>query len=116
MEQGWKKINRKRKDVIAIIYDKVAANSVSRDEIDGILNNVMEAGCFPHRLDHVGEKFDTEYLSKFMMAVRQMFSVPTEAKILFCVHDTQERDLSVYAKIRWENEWVQRFQISNNRV
>ena len=116
LEQGWKRINRKRKDFIAIISDRVAANSVSRDEIDGGLNNVMESGCFPHSLDYVGDKFDTEDLSKFMVAVRQILLVSIEAKILFCAHDTQERDLAGYTKIRWWNECVQLFQTSNNWV
>ena len=97
LEQGWKRISRKRKDVIAIIADRVADNRVSWDEIDGGLNNVMESGCFPHSLDYVGDKFDTEDLSKFMVAVRQILLVSIEAKILFCAHDTQERDLVGYA-------------------
>ena len=100
MEQGWKRISRKRKDVIAIIADRVADNRVSWDEIDGGLNNVMEAYCFSHILDCVGDKFDTKYLSKFMVAVRKMLSVSTEAKRLFRAQDTQERDFAEYAKIR----------------
>ena len=64
----------------------------------------------------MGGKFDTEDLSKFMVAVRQMLSVSTEEKIIFCSHNIQEIELAVYAKIRWWNEWVQIFHISNNGV
>ena len=82
-------INSKGKDVIYIISDRVADKSVSQDKIDGGLNNLMEAGWFSHILYHVGDKFDTEDLRKFMVAVIQMLSVSTEAKIIFRAHDTQ---------------------------
>ena len=115
-EQGWKKINKKRKYVISIIADRVAANSVSWYEINGGLNNVAEAGCFYHSLYHVGDKFDTEDLSKFMVVVRQMLSVSNDAKSILRANNNQERDLAEYAKVRWWNMWVQHFQISNNGI
>ena len=101
MEQVWKRIIRKHKDVISIISDRVAANRVSRDETYGGLNNVIEAGCFSHILDNVGEKSDTEYLSKFMVAVCQLLAVLTEEKRLLRAHNTQKRDLAGYPKIMW---------------
>ena len=113
LEQAWKRINRTRKDVIAVPADRVSANSVSYREVLRDAHDLFLIGCFSHTNDNVGKQFDCSELDEFMIAVRQLLGNSTDAKRVFREMDSNERDLAGYAAIRCRNEWVQLFQIFN---
>ena len=59
---------------------------------------------FSHTLDHVGKEYVCPEFDKFMIALRDMVVLSTEAKSLFYKNDSIEKNLAGYAKIRWWNE------------
>lgn len=83
MEQAWKHCNRTRSDIIATPADRVSANSDSYKELLQDNNDIFAIGCFPHTLDHVGKKIDCSEFDQFMIALREMVGVSTDAKNLF---------------------------------
>ena len=88
---------------VATMRDRASVNNVAVRTIKVIFPNILDIGCFSHTLDHVGEKFDTPVLTKFIKHWVSLFAHSPHAKLLW--KDRTGKSLTTYSPTRWWSQW-----------
>lgn len=88
---------------VAAMRDRASVNNVALRTIKVIFPNILDIGCFSHTLDHVGAKFNTPTLTKFMKHWILLFAHSPCAKLLW--KDLTGRSPQTYSSTRWWSKW-----------
>ena len=83
--------------------DRASVNDVAMDRLSGDFQCSEDIKCFPHTLDHVGDKFKCETLTRFWGKWLNLFSHSRRAKKIF----NQVVGVSVksYSATRWWSKY-----------
>lgn len=88
---------------VAAMRDRASVNNVALRTIKVIFPNILDIGCFSHTLDHVGAKFNTPTLTKFMKHWILLFAHSPRAKLLW--KDLTGTSPKTYSSTRWWSKW-----------
>ncbi|CAB4039355.1 RNA-directed DNA polymerase from transposon BS [Paramuricea clavata] len=91
------------REIISVLAREASVNNVAVRTIKVIFPNILDIGCFSHTLDHVGEKFDTPVLTKFIKHWVSLFAHSPHAKLLW--KDRTGKSLTTYSPTRWWSQW-----------
>eukprot|EP00731_Ephydatia_muelleri_P007427 Em0003g1675a len=94
-------------NIAAFMRDRASVNDVAMDRLSGDFQCSEDIKCFSHTLDHVGDKFKCETLTRFWGKWLNLFSHSRRAKKIF----NQVVGVSVksYSATRWwsKYEWFE---------
>ena len=70
--------------LLAGMRDRVSViNNVAMRTINILYPHILDFGCFPHTIDHVGGNFNTPILSPFISSWVKLFSHSLKARLLW---------------------------------
>lgn len=52
-------------DLLAAMSDRASSNNMAMRTVAVVYHDLLDVGCFSHTIDHVGERFQTPFLSEF---------------------------------------------------
>ena len=64
---------------------------------------LIDIGCFPHIIDHVGEHFVAPNLSEFVSNWISLFSHSPKTKMIW--KEQTDRSMASYSATRWWSRW-----------
>ena len=70
-------------NIAAFMRDRASVNDVAMDRLSGDFQCSEDIKCFSHTLDHVGDKFKCETLTRFWGKWLNLFSHSRRAKKIF---------------------------------
>ena len=60
--------------IVVAMHDRASVNDVAMRTIEVVYNELLDVGCFPHTMNHVGERMNTPILHDFCNAWIALFS------------------------------------------
>lgn len=89
--------------LLAVMRDGASVNNVAMNTVSIVYPRVTDIGCFSHKLDHVGEKFNTPTLGVFSALWISLFAHSPKVKALW--KEQTGRSMATSSKTRWWSRW-----------
>jgi len=89
--------------ILAAMRDGASVNGVAMDVEKIVYPKIMDARCFSHTLDLVGDKFRTPPLASFCSYLISFFAHSLKSKMLW--KNQTSKSVASYSKTRWWSKW-----------
>ena len=89
--------------LVGSMRDRASVSNVAMATVKVLYPGVFDVGCFSHTIDHVGERFHTPALNKFVTAWITLFSHSPKARLAW--HTRTGRSVKTFSKTRWWSRW-----------
>ena len=91
------------KHLLAAMRDRASVNNAAMRTVAVLYPEMIDIGCFSHRIDRVGEHFKTPHLHEFGMYWVNLFSHSPKTRLRW--REQTSRAMPSYSPTRWWSRW-----------